>query len=91
LTRKDLAKILAKELNISQTKADKAIKKLFDSIIEELKCRKKVSISGFGIFYWKERRQKRVLHPRTKEEIIIPKRLRLVFEPSKKLREIDGK
>jgi len=86
LTRKELADLLAKELGISKSKADRALTRLFKAIAEELQSGGKVSISGLGIFYWKGVKGRRVIHPRTKEEIQIPDRFRLEFEPTKSLR-----
>jgi len=86
LTRKELAKLLAEELGVSKTKADKALSKLFQAIAEELQNGGKVSISGFGIFFWKGVKGRRIIHPRTKEEIQVPDRFRLEFQPTKALR-----
>jgi nucleoid DNA-binding protein len=86
LTRKELAEVLARELGVSKTRADRALAKVFKAIAKELQYGKKVSIAGLGTFYWKEKRGRRVIHPRTKEEIRIPDRFVLKFEPTKKLR-----
>jgi len=86
LTRKELAEIIAEELGVSKSRADRALAKVFKAIAEELQNGGKVSISGLGVFYWKERRGRKVIHPRTKEEITIPDRFVLRFEPTKALR-----
>ncbi|MGC9031783.1 MAG: HU family DNA-binding protein [Minisyncoccia bacterium] len=38
------------------------------------------------IFYFKKIKSKKARNPKTKEEIIIPERLKLIFKPSKKLK-----
>lgn len=86
LTRKDLARVVAEETGLSLTKSERVVRRIFEAIVEELQYRKKVSIQGFGTFYWKEVKGRKVLHPRTKEKIQIPSRLKLKFEPSKSLR-----
>ena len=86
LTRKDLAKLVSEETGLSLTKSEKVVRLIFDAISDELQYRKKVSIAGFGTFYWKEHKGRKVKHPRTKEEIEIPNRFRLEFEATRNLR-----
>ncbi|MEO2082743.1 MAG: HU family DNA-binding protein [Desulfurobacteriaceae bacterium] len=86
MTRNEVAEIIAKELGVSKTRADKALAKAFMAIAEELQNGGKVSLSGLGTFYWKEKKGRRLIHPRTKEEIRIPNRFVLRFEPTKALR-----
>jgi nucleoid DNA-binding protein len=86
MTRKDLAKVVAEETGLPLTKSERVVRKIFEAITEELKYKKKVSIAGFGTFYWREYKGRKVKHPRTKEEIEIPNRFRLEFEATRNLR-----
>ena len=47
-----------------------------------------VKISNFGTFYTKYTPQRLGRNPKTKEEFIISKRLKLFFKPSNKIRSI---
>jgi integration host factor subunit alpha len=47
-----------------------------------------VKISNFGTFYTKNTPQRTGRNPKTKEEFVISKRLKLFFKPSNKIRSI---
>ncbi len=50
--------------------------------IAEASQEERIELRGFGSFFHKEKAPRRLLHPSTKEEIILPTRSELQFKPS---------
>lgn len=74
------------ELN-SKEKANFIINLVFGTIQEELIEDGKVSISGFGTFYVRERAEKQCVNPRTKNMITVPAYRTAVFRAGKNLKD----
>ena len=68
------------------------IDNFFDSIEQALKERKSVELRDFGTFFIKEiKEKKQARNPRTGEIIYVPKRNKIRFRASKRLKEIINK
>lgn len=50
--------------------------------IAEASQEERIELRGFGSFYHKQKEPRRLLHPTTKEAIILPARSELQFKPS---------
>ncbi|MDD5089698.1 MAG: HU family DNA-binding protein [Candidatus Wallbacteria bacterium] len=74
MTKRDLAKELAKRINISQAKALKAIQETFLIIEKCIKDDGRVVISRFGTFLLKERKPRIGRNPHTGAAVPIPAR-----------------
>lgn len=88
MTKRDLARELAKRVNISQAKALKAIQETFYIIEETMKEDGRVVISRFGTFMLKERKARIGRNPHTGEAVPIPSRKTPYLKFSANLKEI---
>tara|TARA_Y100000748_G_scaffold238580_1_gene202638 strand:- start:617 stop:889 length:273 start_codon:yes stop_codon:yes gene_type:complete len=85
LGKKDIVKNISSEtfLHVSISKA------FLDSFLDTIKKNKskKIKISNFGIFSMHQTPQRVGRNPKTKQEYIIPKREKLIFRSSSKLKK----
>jgi integration host factor subunit alpha len=86
LDRADLARIVAREMGVSQAQGKKLVSDMLRHISGELVRGEKVLISGFGSFQVWERQASRGHNVRTGEEVHIPPRRVVTFKPSEDLR-----
>ena len=88
---------IIKELKIKNQKIkNKDLKKIFDlflkEIIEALISEKSIEIRSLGTFFVKEIKEKKnARNPKTGENIYIPKRNKIRFKASKRLKELINK
>ncbi len=87
MTRKELIRELAKNLNISQNKAKKFLQALAQVLTEELKQNNKITIKNLGNFQTKIRAARRIKGPQQKIEYQIPERRAPVFATSQNLKK----
>lgn len=88
LNKKDLAKLIAKKNNTTNTEELEKISVIFDQIEEELDKGNDVKIVGFGAFKCVERQPRTVVNPKTKEQFKVGKKIAFKFSPGKHLRDI---
>lgn len=88
ITKKEIARSIAEENEVSIKKAEEIVKSVFDKIATELAEGEdgKVSISGFGTFERVERKEKECVNPQTKEKMIVPAHNAPVFKASSVLK-----
>lgn len=82
--RKAIAERVAKKLGVNKSVMNKAIDLFFKELLEEARKGKRVIITGFGSFSYKERKGR--THRIGNRIVNIPDRLVLVFKPSSKTR-----
>ena len=91
ITKKDLAKAVARELGITDVQSARALQSLLDNISIGLKNHGRVEIRNFGVFEVKRYNPRRSVSPRTGEEVYTEGKYTVVFKPSKhKLRHPDA-
>ncbi len=84
MTRKDLAKKIAKKFRLSIAESDRIVKYSFDEIKKELQFRKRrVEFRGFGTFHTIGLSARVYQHPKTRKVVSIPASKRAVFRQSK--------
>ena len=86
-SKKNIAKNISANLKIPESKS----KLLVDSFINIIKVKSKTSslkIASFGTFSTKKTPQRIGRNPKTKQEFVISKRLKLKFSASNKLRNL---
>ena len=72
MTKTELISAIAEKTNSTKKNAEKAVNAIFSTITEELANGEKVSIVGFGTFEVRDRKEKQVINPQTKEKMIAP-------------------
>mmetsp|Transcript_31974 Transcript_31974/g.35428 ORF Transcript_31974/g.35428 Transcript_31974/m.35428 type:complete len:139 (+) Transcript_31974:143-559(+) len=91
LTRKQFAAIIAKQTDLSKSKADAIIKTLFDTIAEKVAEGKSVKIPNFGKFYSVHISERMGYNPSTREPMQITSRQRPRFRPFQAFKELVNK
>lgn len=87
MNKSDLIDKIAKNSNLTKKDSEKALKACLDSIQEALSNGGKLTLTGFGTFTVKDRRERKGRHPQTGEEITIPESKVVKFRPGKNLKE----
>ena len=89
-TRKDIARRMSFKLNLSNQETRLLTDCFFDTIqemITEPKEKIHIEIRNFGVFnVLPTKKRINAMNPRTKEKVIIPPRKKIVFKPSKKMK-----
>lgn len=87
VNKKEIAAKMSKDAGISQLQAEKAFRAMIEGIKNTLKRGQRVTFSGFGSFEVKKSKKRKGRNPRTGEEILIPRKKRIKFNPSKSFRD----
>lgn len=87
MNRKDIILKLMKNAGITTKQATQALNSMIEGIKEALRKGERVTLSGFGSFEVKVRNPRKGRNPKTGEEVAIPSKKRLKFNPSKSFRE----
>jgi DNA-binding protein HU-beta len=87
LNKKDIAAKISRDAGISYLQAEKAFNAMIQGIKNSLEKGKRVTFSGFGSFEIKNSKARKGRNPKTGEEISVPKKKRVKFNPSKKLKD----
>jgi len=88
MTRSELIEKMATELEITRKQASENIEWIFSSIVESLKKDSRFSSSGFGSFTVNTRKAHKGRNPRTGEEVMVPARKTVKFNPSPKMKSL---
>ena len=81
MTRKDLIDKVAKEFGLKKKDAEAIVKFIFQEIAEAVRKGERVSIQGFGAFELRKLNERKIRNPRTKKEVKVPIREKVVFTP----------
>tara|TARA_B100001559_G_C16121974_1_gene448943 strand:- start:320 stop:601 length:282 start_codon:yes stop_codon:yes gene_type:complete len=90
LSRPELIRLLkAKHPKLSKNQIENIIDIFFQSVENALKDKKSVELRGFGTFFIREIKEKfSARNPKTGELIYVPKRNKVRFKVSKKLKKL---
>jgi nucleoid DNA-binding protein len=81
MTKKELARKIAKQFGINQLLAMEAVQMVFDGIIETLLVEGRIKLRNFGVFEVKRRRARKARNPRTGERVSVPEKRAVTFKP----------
>jgi len=84
LTKKDLSKILKKELRLSVDTSDSFVDEFFQSIKATLRSKKNIKLSGFGSFEIFTTKERMGRNPKSMENFKIPSHNKVRFSPTSK-------
>ncbi|NIA20712.1 MAG: integration host factor subunit beta [Anaerolineaceae bacterium] len=85
MTKKDIVKNIAAEVNVSQNLVYEIVQQAFDNIIETLVSQRRVELRNFGVFEVRLRAARKARNPRTNEQVDIPARMAVTFKPGKEM------
>ncbi len=92
MTKADLINAIAESTKFTKKDAEAALKATTDAISAALAKGEKVQIVGFGTFEVRDRKEKEITNPRTKEKMIQPAKRVPAFKAGKNLKEaVDAK
>ena len=86
MTRKDLAREVAKNIGLSQVLVKDVIDGVLDTICSSLVGGERVELRNFGVFTTRAMRERVVQNPKTREKIRIPETTVVRFKPGKELK-----
>ncbi|MGH7739745.1 MAG: HU family DNA-binding protein [bacterium] len=86
MTRREILKRL-KALGLKTENGKKAIDIFFETMTRALEAKKKVFISGFGTWEWKETRARKARNPKTGKTVHLDSRRIIFFKPSRLLKD----
>ena len=87
MTKKDIIRTIAEEINLPQLQTRKIVLRTFAALIEALVQDGRVELRNFGIFQIKQRETRLARNPRTNEQVVVHARNVVTFKPGKHMEE----
>src|SRR5436853_336026 len=87
MTKKDMAKVIAEAVGITQAQAQEIVQLVFNGIIETLVEEGRIELRNFGVFEVKKRKPRQARNPRTGERVSVPERAVVTFKPGLEMEE----
>ena len=87
MTKAELVAKVAAEAGVTKAAAERCVNAFVAALTDALAKGERVALPGLGVFNVKERKARKGRNPRTGEEITIPARKVVVFNPAKALKE----
>ncbi len=93
MTKKDIVKSIAEQLDLPQLRTRELVQRTFDALIESLVREGRVELRNFGVFQIKRREARMARNPRTGEQVPVLAKSVVIFKPGKEMearvRELD--
>ncbi len=86
VTKADLVERLFNVLGINKREAKEVVDILFEEITHALERGESVKLSGFGVFDWRDKKERPGRNPKTGEEVAISARRVVTFRAGEKLK-----
>ena len=86
LTKKDFVNLVYMQLGFSKQISESLIEDFFETIVQNIKDKKKLKLSKFGTFSIRKKKSRVGRNPKTKESKIISSREVVLFKPSKEFK-----
>jgi len=77
---------VSKNSNTDFETASKVVDEVFTAISKTLEAEDRLHIPHFGTFFTRTSKPRRYIHPKTKEEKVLPAKVRIEFAPSATLK-----
>jgi integration host factor subunit beta len=87
MTKKDMAKAIADELNLTHLRAAQLIQRVFDGILEALVNQGRLELRNFGVFEVKQRKPRQARNPRTGGAVQVPAKRVVTFKPGREMEQ----
>ena len=87
MTKKEIARMIAKQFGITQLLALEAVQMVFDGITETLLVEGRIELRNFGVFEVKKRRARTARNPRTGERVSVPAKRAVTFKPGREMEQ----
>jgi integration host factor subunit beta len=83
LTKKEITRRIAAELNVDQVLVKKIVQETLDMIVNAAAREGRIELRNFGVFEVKRRAARKARNPKTNEEVFVPAKSVLSFQPGK--------
>ena len=83
MTKKEIVREIAAELNVDQILTKRIVQQTFDKVLEALAKEGRIELRNFGVFEVRRRAARKARNPRTNEEVAVPARNVICFQPGK--------
>ncbi len=87
MTKKEIVKAIAQEVDLTQVKTKEVLQKGFDAIVDTLVKDGRIELRNFGVFEVKHRVKRKARNPRTGEQVLVPPKSVVTFKPGKQMAE----
>lgn len=87
VTKKEIVKQIADELNVTQLLVKQIVQLTFDKIIESLEEDSRIELRNFGVFEVKRRKPRKARNPRTNDPVEVGAKNVVTFQPGKEMEE----
>jgi nucleoid DNA-binding protein len=81
MTKKEMARLIADQMNMPQLPVLEIVQRVFDGIIDTLVAEGRIELRNFGVFEVKKRKARKARNPRTGEPVMVPEKLAVTFKP----------
>ena len=90
MTKNDMAKAIAEEMDLTQMQVKEIIQRVLDGITETLVQEGRIELRNFGVFEVKQRKPRKARNPRTGEKVKVPAKRVVTFKPGREMEERVG-
>ena len=87
VTKKDIARTIAKQLGRSQIQTMRIVDEILDVIVNILAEEGRVELRNFGVFEVRWRKARKARNPRTGEQVMVPQKCTVIFKPGQVVQE----
>ena len=87
MTKRDIAKNIAEELDLPTTEVLEVVQRVFDGIVDALVNEGRIELRNFGVFEVKKSKAREARNPRTGEAVMVPERNRIRFKAGMEMAE----
>lgn len=85
MTKKDIVRTIAEQLDLPQLRTKELVQRTFDALIEALVREGRVELRNFGVFQIKRREARVARNPRTGERVPVQAKSVVTFKPGKEM------
>ena len=93
MTKKDIVRTIAEQIDLPQLRTKELVQKTFDALIDALVKEGRIELRNFGVFQIKRREARMARNPRTGEKVPVQAKSVVTFKPGKEMearvRELD--
>ena len=87
MTKKEIVKQIADEIEETQLKTKEIVHLTFKAIVDTLIEEKRIELRNFGVFEVKQRKARKARNPRTGDRVDVPPKNVVTFKPGKEMEE----
>jgi len=85
VTKKDIVRTIAEQIELPQLRTKELVQKTFDALIDALVKEGRIELRNFGVFQIKKREARMARNPRTGERVPVQAKSVVTFKPGKEM------